>query len=654
MRRRLRSALKRLGRLEWTFLALLAVAVVVRLVAPNGALDLFATLAAALSGVAAGVHVAALGIRRLIWRLRYRLMVTYLFIAVVPIGLLLWLVYFGAGILMGQMASYMVISELERRATAIYEPALGLAMLRPDQRPELAQWMRPYLEYRYPGYQMLIRGGQELRIPEGAAIDPPPRGWGNTSGLLEKGDQLYLWAHAVNDVNEVTILVPVTSDFLAGLVPNLGALSLERAPGRSLIPRAAPSAASIPSRTGLPPAANRLDMAVTNAVPVPVAMWDAPGQNDSKSLFLATRYSILLRTIFGQNSEWSGGVSAAWAMGMVFWAVLGLLLIVELVSAIIGIRLTQTVTGAVHNLYLGTQRVREGDFSHRIEVRGDDQLANLGQSFNSMTENLERLVEVAKEKERLQSEIEIAREVQNQLFPKATPASKTLHLSAACTPARLVSGDYYDYLNLCDSKIAFAVGDVAGKGISAALLMATVQSTMRTQLRAGREMAAAAGDGGTAAAFSTAGLVSRLNQQLYAYTPPEKFATFFFAIYDDETGWMQYTNAGHLPPVLVRKGRTTRLEVTGTVVGAFDFSQYGEAALQLERGDLLVCFTDGLTEPENEFGEMFGEDRLADVALKNADRESPEIVAAVMESVRNWTGSPELQDDMTLLLARRL
>jgi sigma-B regulation protein RsbU (phosphoserine phosphatase) len=655
MGRKLRLALRRLGRLEWIFLALLAVAVVVRLAAPNGALDLFATLAAALSGVAAGIHLLAVGVRRLIWRLRYRLMVTYLFIAVVPIGLLLWLIYFGAGILMGQMASYMVLSELERRANAMYEPALGLTMTPPEQGAQSARWLRPYLEYRFPGYQMLIRWGKEVRFPEGATIAAPPRGWGNTSGLMERGDRLYLWAHATNGPNEVTMLVPMTSDFLASLVPNLGALSLERTPSRSLLPRSAPGAVSIPSKTGLPPAANRLDMAVTNAVPVPVAIWDAPGQNDSKSLFLATRYSILLRTIFGQNSEWSEGVSAAWAMGLVFWGVLGLLLIVELVSVIIGIRLTQTVTGAVHNLYLGTQRVREGDFSHRIEVCGDDQLANLGQSFNSMTENLERLVEVAKEKERLQSEIEIAREVQNQLFPKATPVSKSLRLNAACTPARLVSGDYYDYLNLCDSKIAFAIGDVAGKGISAALLMATVQSTMRTQLRAGREMAAAAaGDGGTSGTFSTAGLVSRLNQQLYAYTPPEKFATFYFAIYDDDTGWMQYTNAGHLPPVLVRRGQASRLEVTGTVVGAFGGSQYEEASLQLERGDLLVCFTDGLTEPENEFGEMFGEDRLADVAVKNADRESSEIVAAIMDSVRNWTGSPELQDDMTLLLARRI
>ncbi len=320
----------------------------------------------------------------------------------------------------------------------------------------------------------------------------------------------------------------------------------------------------------------------------------------------------------------------------------------------IGVKLTRSITNAVHNLYEGTQKVRVGDFSHRIEVRGTDQLAELGESFNRMTENLERLVEVAKEKERLQSEIEIAREVQNQLFPRSVPVTEALELAAVCRPARLVSGDYYDYLRLDESTLAFAIGDVAGKGISAALLMATVQSSMRAQLRAGRELVAAAGNGSSVSTISTASLVSRLNQQLYAFTPPEKFATFYFALYDEPTGLLTYTNAGHLPPILIRDGTVSRLDVNGTVVGAFSFAEYGESSIKLDRGDLLVCFTDGITEPENEFGEMFGEDRLAEVLVKNAGREPQAIIDSVLDSVRVWTGSPELQDDMTLLLARRM
>jgi sigma-B regulation protein RsbU (phosphoserine phosphatase) len=155
-------------------------------------------------------------------------------------------------------------------------------------------------------------------------------------------------------------------------------------------------------------------------------------------------------------------------------------------------------------------------------------------------------------------------------------------------------------------------------------------------------------------AVSTSQLVSRLNNQLHSYTSPEKYATFLLGVYDEPSGSFTYTNAGHLPPILVRDGAGTRLDVNGTVVGAFPFSVYGESRVDLRSGDLLVCFTDGITEPENEYGEMFGEDRLVDLVVRNAHRSETEIVDIVLESVHQWTASEELQDDMTLLLARRL
>ena len=122
----------------------------------------------------------------------------------------------------------------------------------------------------------------------------------------------------------------------------------------------------------------------------------------------------------------------------------------ELFSLVAGVKLSRTITGAVHELYEGTQHVKEGDFSHRIPVKGNDQLAELGPSFNPMTENMGRLIIVAKEKERLESELEIAREVQNQLFPKEVPITKTLELKGVCNAARMVSGDYYDFISLSD------------------------------------------------------------------------------------------------------------------------------------------------------------------------------------------------------------
>jgi sigma-B regulation protein RsbU (phosphoserine phosphatase) len=155
------------------------------------------------------------------------------------------------------------------------------------------------------------------------------------------------------------------------------------------------------------------------------------------------------------------------------------------------------------------------------------------------------------------------------------------------------------------------------------------------------------------AAVSTSAVVSQLNKHLYEFTAAEKYATFVFGIYEPTTSVLTYTNAGHLPPMLVRAGRCSRLEVNGTVVGAFPFSSYEETRLPLDPGDLLVLFTDGITEPEDAYGEMYGEDRLADLVCRNAHRTNDEIIAEIMQSVRQWTGSDELQDDMTLLLIRR-
>jgi sigma-B regulation protein RsbU (phosphoserine phosphatase) len=320
-----------------------------------------------------------------------------------------------------------------------------------------------------------------------------------------------------------------------------------------------------------------------------------------------------------------------------------LYLLVELASLVAGVQLSRSITGAVHELYLGTERVKQGDFSHRIKVKGRDQLAELASSFNSMTANLGRLILVAKEKERLESELTIAREVQDQLFPRDVPASRTLELKGLCNPARMVSGDYYDFMPLSENALAFAIGDVAGKGISAALLMAAIQSIMRTQLSTSA--------GGP---FSAASLVSRLNRQLYANTAPEKYATFFFTLYDETSHALTYTNAGHLSPLLLHGGEFSSLEPTGTVVGAFPSARYQERSVTLDPGDLLVAYTDGIVEPENAYGEMFGDDRLKELMVKYSAADSSELIARTMEAVNQWTGSSELQDDMTMVVARRL
>jgi sigma-B regulation protein RsbU (phosphoserine phosphatase) len=179
---------------------------------------------------------------------------------------------------------------------------------------------------------------------------------------------------------------------------------------------------------------------------------------------------------------------------------------------------------------------------------------------------------------------------------------------------------------------------VAGKGISAALLMASLQSSLRTQL--------------ADAAVSTSQMVGRVNQQLHASTAPEKFATFCAGVFNEASGVFTYTNAGHLPPLLVRQGSAERLDVNGMVVGAFPMAKYTESHVELHTGDLLVFFTDGISEPENAYGEMFGEDRLAELICRHAHLSEAQILDAIWNSVGEWSGDGELADDMTLLLAR--
>jgi len=633
---RLRVFLSRLGWAGRLFLLLAVLWLPVRLLAPGSALRLLLETALVLAGLAAGLIWTHRVIRKAIWRLRNRLVVAYLFIAVVPLALVLALTAIGAYILIGQMALFLLRTELEHRSEALLDPAVGLAATPPQRLEERLRWLAPYFRERYPGLQFLVRHNRVYRDPDGAPLDLPPNPAPAAAGILSHNGRHHLWAHAAQQGVQVDLVAPVTARLLESVAPGIGEITLaDLLPGHG-------GAAPARIRAGsLPPPRHRFDLEVRWFTLVPVA-----GQETPATLSIATRPSAVLGLLFGGKMDFMQGF---WGLLLVSLAILFLVFV--LVALAIGISITRTITRAVHGLYEGTRRVMEGDFAHRIEVRGSDQLAELGSSFNRMTENLERLLRVEKEKERLQSEIEIAREVQNQLYPKQVPMLRRLELMATCNPARMVSGDYYDYLSLDGSKVALAIGDVAGKGISAALLMATVQASLRTQVKSCLESSAAGHANGSP---STARLVTLLNQQLYAFTAPEKFATFCFAVYDDDTGVLTYTNAGHPPPVLVRGNRIQRLDTNGMVVGAFPFATYGESRLLLEDGDLLVWFTDGITEAENEYGEMFGEERLCELLLKHAWRDPQEIMETVLEAVIQWTAQPDAMDDMTLLVARRV
>ena len=592
-------------------------------------------------GLASLFHLARIFMRKAIWRLRNRLIAAYLFIAVVPIVLILSLAGIAAWAIIGQMAVYLVNTELNHREAALLRQAEILARF-PIRDPE-ATISRFAMATRtvFPNCRFRLTGHDDLRYPVDAELDHPPEAWKNRATLTDSGppyglvvrkegtqQRLYAWAFvSVPKGNEVTILAPITHEVLAGIFPGLGDVNFMPLMGHI-------------RNSHVPPAVSMIDFKFSWGYPVVVPHWESPAEESRPLLAVSTRPAAVLGILFGQKMNWSERLL------FFFVAVAILFLVVELFSLVAGVQLSRTITGAVHELYLGTQHVKEGDFSYRVPVKGNDQLAELTTSFNTMTTNLGQLLVVAKEKERLESELAIAREVQDQLFPKDVPYTKTLELKGVCHPARMVSGDYYDFVAISDHTLAFAIGDVAGKGISAALLMATIQSTMRTQL--------STANGAGPQTLSTARLVANLNRQLYANTAPDKYATFYFAIYEETTHSLTYTNAGHLSPVVLHGGDVHLLDSTGTVVGAFPFARYEERSVPLEHGDIVVAYTDGLVEPEDAYGEMFGEERLMDLLVKNANADSSEIIARTMEAVNQWTGTSELQDDMTMVVARRI
>ncbi|HKW18267.1 MAG TPA: SpoIIE family protein phosphatase, partial [Terriglobales bacterium] len=314
-------------------------------------------------------------------------------------------------------------------------------------------------------------------------------------------------------------------------------------------------------------------------------------------------------------------------------------LILEVAALVTGVVLTRTITLAVDDLYEATRHVRQGDFRHRIHVRQRDQLGVLAESFNAMTGSIAELIEEQRQRQKLENELTIAREVQTQLFPRALPEMSGVELAAVCRAARVVSGDYYDFMNLGQSRLGMAIADISGKGISAALLMASLQAALRGQAVMNGHR-------------TTAQVVSSLNRHLFLNTSDDRYATLFYAEYDASSRSLCYTNAGHCAPLFVVGNTVKKLDQGGTVVGLFDNADYQQVAVPAEPGALFVGFSDGLLEPENVYGEEFGTSRLANEVLRLRDIPAERLAEGLLSAVEQWAGLPEQADDMTVIVAR--
>jgi sigma-B regulation protein RsbU (phosphoserine phosphatase) len=604
--------------------------------------------------------------QRLLWSLRNRLIVAYVFIAVVPVLLLLTMAGLAAYLLYWQLGSYVLYSDIQERIERVSSVATTMATSFDEgeaeseqnalAKLELPDYSATFLESaltELPGLKVAIGNGVDLlRRPDGKLND-------RFAGLVLDGDVLTVRAVVLRRLQTgqriVTAYAPITPELLNTFSPELGPVRFDIVRTRAArgnadvaavirVQQNGPSEAiSTESRT-IPHAANIFDKLITG--PTNLQFVEMPGDEPVRrtTTLLATfttRPSLLNHWLFSPLGTLGG--TAATALIILG----GFFLVIEIGSLITGIVLTRTITTSIDDLYRATQHVQSGDLQFRVEVKQKDQLAALAESFNTMTASVSTLVEEQRQRQRLENELSIAREVQLQLFPHTLPKIAGVELEAICRAARVVSGDYYDFIRISPTRLALALADISGKGISAALLMANVQAVLRSDVLRYRSEAEGQKP------VNTAEIISHLNAHLFRNTSDERYATCFLAVYDAKTRLLTYTNAGHLPPLYIFENRVERLETGGMVVGLFDGVPYEQGTVEIDPGGVLIAYSDGLIEPENKYGEEFGTARLIEVALRNQSASPQELAEALMQAAREWTGSPaEQADDMTVVVSR--
>jgi phosphoserine phosphatase RsbU/P len=356
---------------------------------------------------------------------------------------------------------------------------------------------------------------------------------------------------------------------------------------------------------------------------------------------LYSRLSGAQRIVLG------GRTLGEWAV-VALAVIAGLFLIIQFVALIMGLALARSMTSSIHEMFMGTERVRQGDFAHRIDIQSKDQLGELAQSFNDMTRSIEGLLQTAAEKKRLQEELRIARQIQMSLLPRGPLSVPGLGITALCVPAREVGGDYYDFFPLPQDRLGVLIADVAGKGTSAALYMAELKGVvlaLSQRYESPRE------------------LLIEVNRIISENLDSRSFITVTYAVFDLQQRVMTYCRAGHTPLVILQGGSNTSgarvLTPSGMVLGlridgaAGKFEELlEEERIDLGTGDVIVLYTDGITEAMNANSDLFGESRLSRLVEEHGHLNSGELRERILREIEAFVGGADQHDDMTMILLK--
>jgi sigma-B regulation protein RsbU (phosphoserine phosphatase) len=659
--------------------ALKAVAWLLRLLAMPVAivelLDTLGDLAVVAGALVVGFRLFVDVKRRLLWRVSRKLTVSYIFIGFVP-ALLIIVFFLVSGLLLFfNFASYMTRQQFDAmvdQARFVAESAAFGVQRNPVQAAEVLAARQTVAAAHYPGTSISLvpgrracgdAGGSDLQstsVGPWAHVAVPDTlpdwiGCSGQAGLIayQRGDATRLAARATvwpsRGTHAVVVDIPLDDVFAREVREKAGVVLGPITPFTTDTDSSDPgigvaSAPSMAIRTG-----------GSADAPGILRWWTflaAVDWRTGATLDLVVDIGTSLRDIYQRISIAPASRTADPQLGQ--WLIIALaaigvmFLIIQVVAFSMGLALARSITGSVHELFAGTERVRRGDFTGRIAIRSRDQLGELSDSFNSMTASIEDLLHQKAEKERLEQELRIARSIQMSLLPQGPMTLPGVSLTAHCEPAREVGGDYYDFLPINEHTIGILVADVSGKGTSAALYMAELKGVVLSLSQRHT---------------SPRELLIEADRIISRHLDSRSFITVSYLVIDLRAATLRYARAGHCPLIYVpgphASSRAPRLLAPDGMVLGLQLDEgrtftrlLEEVTLPLAPGDVFLMYTDGISEAMNVNGECFGDVRLADLVGQHADLPSDELRERILRDIGAFAGSAAQQDDMTMVLLR--
>ena len=611
--------------------------------------------------------------RRLLWRVRRKLILSYIFIGVVPALLIIVFFLLGGVVIFMNVSAYLfkdgydeivdyvkltteaVASELSRtpetalqsiarihRNAAKPYPALSFVFVpmpdAPIERLVAGRWEHMAAPSALPGW---LRGaavpGSSIALP---SQDSPDRVDLVIRAAMPVTIDGTLSGYVIGDL-------PVSVE----IVQRLQDATSVRASAVTIIPDDPDrTAGALGKADGASQAANSTVQTLfrKSVIFLDYLDWNT-GATHRVSVALSYRLGELYRRLSSAQQILMGtytfGEMAMLALALVAF----LFLIIEFVALLMGLALARSITSSIHQLFMGTERVRQGDFGHRIDIDTKDQLGELAGSFNQMTGSIEGLLQTAAEKKRLEEELRIARVIQMSLLPRGPLDVPGLAITALCVPAREVGGDYYDFFQLPGDRLGVLIADVSGKGTSAALYMAELKGLVLALSQMYE---------------SPRKLLIEVNRIISEHLDSRSFITMTYAVLDVQQGSMTFCRAGHTPLIFLPAPSPTApaarvLTPSGMVLGlridgaAEKFSELlEEERVDLATGDVIVLYTDGITEAMNRDQDLFGESRLSRIVEEHGHLDSGELRERILREIEAFVGGADQHDDMTMILLK--